>query len=58
MHGRAALDKIAANGGSTVEPPLDVPGGPSIALFSDPEGHVIGLVKGWRTGRRARGRLR
>jgi predicted enzyme related to lactoylglutathione lyase len=42
----AALERIAANGGSTVAPPMDVPGGPSIALFADPEGHVVGLVKG------------
>lgn len=42
---QAALDEVAANGGSTVAPPMDVPGGPSIALFADPEGHVIGLVK-------------
>lgn len=25
---------------------MDVPSGPTIALFGDPEGHVIGLVKG------------
>jgi uncharacterized protein len=42
---QASLDQVAANGGSTVAPPMDVPGGPSIALFADPEGHVIGLVK-------------
>lgn len=42
---QATLDKVAANGGSTVQPPMDVPDGPSIALFADPEGHVIGLVK-------------
>lgn len=42
---QAALDQVAANGGSTVAPPMDVPGGPSIALFADPEGHVVGLVK-------------
>jgi predicted enzyme related to lactoylglutathione lyase len=41
----AALEQIAANGGSTVQPPMDVPGGPTIALFADPEGHVVGLVK-------------
>jgi hypothetical protein len=23
-----------------------VPGGPTIALFADPEGHMVGLVKG------------
>lgn len=43
---QAALERVAANGGSTVAPPMDVPGGPSIALFADPEGHVVGLVKG------------
>jgi predicted enzyme related to lactoylglutathione lyase len=42
----AALSKIEAAGGTTVQPPMDVPNGPSLALFADPEGHVIGLVKG------------
>jgi uncharacterized protein len=42
----SALEKVAANGGSTITPPMDVPNGPSIALFADPEGHVVGLVKG------------
>ena len=41
----AALEKISELGGSTVQPPMDVPGGPTIALFADPEGHVVGLVK-------------
>jgi predicted enzyme related to lactoylglutathione lyase len=41
----AALEQIEAAGGRTVQPPMDVPDGPSIALFADPEGHVIGLVK-------------
>jgi predicted enzyme related to lactoylglutathione lyase len=40
-----ALANIEANGGRTVQPPMDVPDGPSIALFADPEGHVVGLVK-------------
>jgi predicted enzyme related to lactoylglutathione lyase len=43
---QAALDRIAELGGSTVMPPMDVPGGPSIALFTDPAGNKIGLVKG------------
>lgn len=43
---QAALDKAETLGAKTVMPPSDVPGGPSIALFSDPEGNVIGLVKG------------
>jgi predicted enzyme related to lactoylglutathione lyase len=42
----AALETIKGLGGSTVTEPMDVPGGPTIALFADPEGHVIGLVKG------------
>ena len=42
----AALDQIKALGGSTVREPMEVPGGPTIAHFADPEGHVVGLVKG------------
>jgi predicted enzyme related to lactoylglutathione lyase len=42
----AALEQIKSLGGSTVNEPMDVPGGPTIAHFADPEGHVIGLVKG------------
>jgi len=41
----AALEEIKALGGSTVMDPMDVPGGPTIAHFADPEGHVVGLVK-------------
>ena len=43
---QAALDKAGQLGGTTVMPPMDVPGGPSVAQFSDPEGNVVGLVKG------------
>lgn len=42
---QAALDRAEALGAKTVMPPMDVPGGPSIAVFSDPEGNTIGLVK-------------
>jgi hypothetical protein len=42
----AALEKIKSLGGSTVSEPMDVLGGPTIAHFADPEGHVVGLVKG------------
>jgi uncharacterized protein len=42
---QAALDKAASNGAQVVMPPMDVPGGPSIAQFRDPAGNVIGLVK-------------
>jgi predicted enzyme related to lactoylglutathione lyase len=41
-----ALDKIGELGGQTVMPPMDIPGGPSIAMFSDPAGNKIGLAKG------------
>jgi hypothetical protein len=41
----AALEKISQLGGRTVQEPVDVPNGPTIALFADPEGHVVGLVK-------------
>jgi predicted enzyme related to lactoylglutathione lyase len=40
-----ALKKIGGLGGSTIVGPMDVPGGPSIAMFADPEGHMVGLVK-------------
>ena len=41
----AALSKIEGLGGSTVMGPTDVPEGPTIAMFADPEGHLVGLVK-------------
>jgi uncharacterized protein len=41
----AALDKAESLGGSRMMGPDEVPGaGITIGLFSDPEGHVIGLV--------------
>lgn len=42
---QAYLDKAERMGGKTAMPPVDHPGGPSIAMLSDPEGHVIGLHK-------------
>jgi predicted enzyme related to lactoylglutathione lyase len=41
----AALSKIESLGGSTMMGPEDVPDGPSIAMFTDPEGHLVGLIK-------------
>jgi len=41
----AALKKIEALGGQTAFGPADVPGGPRIAHFTDPEGHRVGLVQ-------------
>ena len=40
-----ALDKIEQSGGGRMMGPDEVPGvGITIGLFTDPEGHVIGLV--------------
>ena len=49
----AALKKAEGLGGKTTMPPMDVPGGPKLAMFSDPEGNVIGLTKAaaWRSHR-------
>ena len=40
----ASLAKLEELGGKKLMGPDQVPGGPVIALFADPEGHVIGLV--------------
>ncbi|HVB11297.1 MAG TPA: VOC family protein [Bacillota bacterium] len=42
----AALDKAASLGGKVLMPPMDVPGGPRIAMFADPEGNTTGLMQG------------
>ena len=42
---QASLSKAESLGGKTIMPPMEVPGGPAIAMFADPEGNVIGLVK-------------
>lgn len=41
----AALRKAEQLGGRTVSPPMDVPNGPTIAQFADPDGNIIGLMK-------------
>ena len=42
---QAHLKKVESLGGKTIMEPMDVPGGPQIAMFADPEGHVIGMTK-------------
>lgn len=42
---KAYLGKVESMGGKTVMPPMDIPGGPTLALFADPEGNVVGMVK-------------
>ena len=43
---QAYLDKAESLGGKTVMPPTEIPDVVTIAIFSDPEGNTIGLVKG------------
>ncbi len=41
----AGLAKAESLGGSRVMGPDEVPGGPVIGQFTDPEGHTVGLVE-------------
>jgi uncharacterized protein len=41
----ATLKTAESLGGKTVLPPSDVPGGPKLALFADPDGNLIGLAQ-------------
>jgi predicted enzyme related to lactoylglutathione lyase len=41
---QATLDKVTAAGGRVLMPPTEVAPVSTIALFADPEGHVIGLM--------------
>lgn len=42
---QACLDKVTQAGGQTLMPVTHVMEGVTIAMFADPEGHVIGLLK-------------
>jgi predicted enzyme related to lactoylglutathione lyase len=42
---QAALEQIEKLGGTTIMPMMEVPGGPTIAMFTDPAGNRVGLVK-------------
>ena len=42
----AALKQIESLGGKTINPPMEVPGGPKVAHFEDPAGNFVGLVTG------------
>ncbi|MGH7608734.1 MAG: VOC family protein [Candidatus Dormibacteria bacterium] len=42
---QAALDQIERLGGKTLMPITEVPGGPTMAQFQDPEGNMVGLLK-------------
>jgi len=41
----ATLKDVEARGGRVVNPPMEVPGGPKIAHFADPEGNIVGIMK-------------
>ena len=47
---QAYLDKVEQHGGKTVMPVTEVPNMVTFALFSDPEGHVVGVFKGQGQG--------
>jgi predicted enzyme related to lactoylglutathione lyase len=42
---RESLDKAVELGGSLLSEPFDVPGGPSLAAITDPEGNPVTLVQ-------------
>ena len=42
----AYLHRVVAMGGGIVMPPTKGPGDITFALFSDPQGNVVGVVKG------------
>ena len=42
----AALQTIEELGGKTINPKMEVPGGPTVAHFEDPAGNFVGLVTG------------
>ena len=41
---QAYLDRVEANGGTTVQEITTIPGMVTMALFADPQGNVVGLV--------------
>lgn len=43
---QAALDQIEKAGGQTLMPVTEIPGAVTLALFADPDGNVMGLIKG------------
>jgi predicted enzyme related to lactoylglutathione lyase len=40
-----SLAKAEELGGKRIMGPMDVPDGPTIGLFSDPEGHMVGVFE-------------
>ena len=46
---QAALHRVEECGGTRITGPIEVPGGPVVALFSDPSGNIMGLARRPRT---------
>ncbi len=44
---QATLDKAQELGGKVLMGVTDVPGGPTIAMFADPAGNTMGIMKAW-----------
>lgn len=43
---QATLDRATAMGAKVLMPPTEIPGTLTMAMFADPDGNVMGLVKG------------
>src|SRR5438876_283829 len=43
---QAYLDRAEKLGGKTIMPPVEIPGAVTMAMFTDPEGNQVGLIKG------------
>ncbi len=43
---QATLDHAVAMGGTVVMAPMEIPGSVTLALFADPDGNVVGILKG------------
>jgi predicted enzyme related to lactoylglutathione lyase len=43
---QAYLDTAEKLGGKTVMPPTEIPGSVTFAMFADPDGNTIGMIKG------------
>ena len=43
---QGTLDRAVSLGGKVTLPPTQIPGGPMIAMFADPDGNVSGVIQG------------
>ena len=43
---QAYLDKAESLGAKTLMPPTEIPGAVTLAMFADPEGNRVGMIKG------------